>query len=324
MKRYRFLLICGFIFLVFSSSVKAQEKYPNRSIEVVVPFSAGGSADIATRTYTTELAQNLKARIIVVNRPGASGVTGAVYVVRAKKDGYTLFAGGMGNVSVVPLISSDTTFNPLKDLVPLGYFGDVPSVFAVKADSPFKTLKELIDYARKNPGKLKNSAGGLITASQFNLEILCSKNNINITTIPFVGGSDALVALLGGHVDMTSSSVTGLGPQIKAGKLRPLAIVANKRFPQFPDIPTTAELGYAYVSFKNWFGIFAATGTPQSALNVLIPAVEKTFKNPAVIDRAAGAYIVVDYMAPAEFKKHIESEIRLVETIVKDPRMQGK
>jgi tripartite-type tricarboxylate transporter receptor subunit TctC len=318
------LLVGGLIFFVLPGSVKALEKYPNRSIEVVVPFSAGGSADLATRTYTPELAQNLKTRIIVVNRPGASGVTGAVYVVRAKKDGYTLFAGGMGNVSVVPLISSDMAFNPLKDLVPVGYFGDVPSVFAVRADSPFKTLKELIDYARKNPGKLKNSDGGLMTASQFNLEILCTNNNINITTIPFVGGGDALVALLGGHVDMTSSSVTGLGPQIKAGKLRPLAIVANKRFPQFPDIPTTTELGYAYVSFKNWFGIFAASGTPQSALNVLVPAVEKTFKNPAVVERAAGAYIVVDYMGPVEFRKHVESEIHLVETIMKNPKMQGK
>jgi len=325
MKRGRWYgLVCGLTSLVFLVSAQAQEKYPNRAIELVIPYSPGGSHDLAARTYSDKLGQVLKVPITAVNRAGGAGVQGAIYVARAKKDGYTLFAGGQGPVVVGPLISVEATYDPLKDLFPLGYFGSTPSVFVVRTDSPIKSFGELVEYARKNPEKLTNAAGGLTTSSQFNLEILCARNNLKITTIPFKGGGEATVALLGGHVDMTSSGVLTLGPQIKVGKFRALAITSKKRFPDFPDIPTTAELGYPYLNFVLWVGVFAPAGLPQPILDVLVPTVAKVLKDPEVADRASAINLMVDYMGPEEFRKFLESEIRIVEKIVQDAGLKGK
>lgn len=322
---YRFLLLlCGFTVLFFSGTTQAQEKYPHRTIELVVPYSPGGSNDVAARIYTAKLSQLLKVPITVVNRGGGGGVQGSIYAAHAKKDGYTLLAGGQGTVVVAPLISTEATYDPLKDLTPLGYFGSVPSVFAVRNDAPFKSFGDLVEYARKNPGKLMNAAGGMATSSQFNLDILCAKNNLNITSVPFKGGGEATVALLGGHVDMTSSGVLTLGPQIRAGQLRALAITSKKRFPAFPDIPTTTELGYPDLNFVLWVGALAPSGLPQSVLNVLLPAVEKAFKDREVIDKASKAYFMADYKGPAAFRSLLESEISRVGKIVKDANLRDK
>ncbi len=170
MKRYRlFGVICGLTYLIFLGGVYAQEKYPNRRIELVVPFAPGGHADILARIYNEDLARALKVPITIVNRGGGAGIEGTSYVIRAKKDGYTLLAAPGTPLVIMPNISNEVTYDPLKDLIPLGYFASVPNVFVVKSDSPFKTLDELIEYARKNPGKLKNGVGGIGTEAYFNL-----------------------------------------------------------------------------------------------------------------------------------------------------------
>ncbi len=325
MVRYRVIgLFCGFTILFFLSHLQAQEKYPKRPVELVVPYTPGGQSDIMARIYTTKLGQVLKVPIILVNRGGAGGLQGVSYTVRAKKDGYTLLAGAQGPVVVMPIISTETTIDPLKDLLPLGYFGSAPSVFVVKNDSPFHSLNELVEYARKNPGKLKNAAPGLANSGQFNLNILCARNNINIATIPFKGGGDSMIALLGGHADMSAAGVGSLGAQIKAGTLRALAVTSKKRSPHFPNVPTTAEIGYPYVNIVGWVGLLAPTDIPQSVRNVLIPAIEKAFTDSEVIDRASAAYLMADYLGPADFRKFLDSEIRLVGKIVKDAGLQEK
>ena len=323
-ERRIFWLVCGFTFLYFLVRAQAQEKYPNRQIELVVAFAPGGSADIATRIYSDDLAQALKVPITVVNRAGGAGIQGTSYVVKAKKDGYTLFGSSGTPLVIMPAISKEVTYNPLKDLIPLGHFGFAPSVFAVRSDCPFKTLEELVEYARRNPGKLKNGAGGLGTESYINLEILSSKTKIKITTIPFKSGGEAMPALLGGHVDMSSNTLATIGPQIKAGKLRGLAISSKTRHSDFPNMPTTAELGYPEANFCVWFGTFAPAGVPQSVLNVLIPVLERVFKNPEVVDRAMKAGITVEYKGPEGLRKSMESEIRIVEKVAQEANLIEK
>jgi len=291
---------------------------------LVTPYAPGGSGDIGARIYSDEMAKILNVPITVVNRPGGSGVHGTIYVIKAKKDGYILLNGGSGAMVFVPIISKEATFDPLRDLVPLAHFSSVPSVFDVRSDSPFKTLNELIDYARKNPDKLKNATGGPSNPSYFNFKILCVKNNIKIPTVPFDSGGEALPALLGGHVDMSCQTITTEAPHIKAGKVRGLAITSKKRHPDFPNIPTTAELGYPYVNFQVWFGVFAATGVPQPVLNVLIPALERVFKNPEVIDKANRVNMPIEYMGPEEFRKFFESEINIVRKIAQDANLIKK
>lgn len=319
MKRYRFfLLVCGFIFLVFIGDVHAQEKYPNRPIELVVPFSPGGSGDIPARIYAQKLSENLKVPVVVVNRTAGGGIQGTNYVARAKKDGYTLLAMTSA-VWYEPIVTKEATWDASKDFFPLGCLGYIPHVYTVQFNSPFKSLAELVEYARRNPGKLKASYGGGRGAPGYlNFQLLLAKNNIKIPVIPYLGGADATLALLGGHVDMTFSGTLSQGPQIKAGKFRALAITSKKRDPHFPDVPTTAELGYPYMNLRLLSVAFAQGGTPQSVLKVLIPAFEKTFKDPEVIARATAAYLVVDYMGPEELRKLIVSEGDIVRKVVKE------
>ncbi len=309
--------VCFFFLSVWTGTGQCQEKYPSRPIELVTPWAAGGSGDVYTRLFSEDLSRLLKVPVNVVNRAGSTGVQGTSYVVRSKKDGYTLLSGGGAAISFMPVLSKEVTYDPLKDLIPLGDFVSVPSVFAVRSDSPLKTLEELIEYARQNPGKLKNAAGGLGTPSYFNLEILCAKNKVKITSIPFASGGEALPALLGGHVDMSSNTITTLGPQIKAGKLRALAITSKIRDPDYPDIPTTSELGYPEANFLVWLGVFAPAGVSKTVLDVLIPSLENVFKNPEVVQRAKKARFSVEYKGPEEFRKMIESEIETIKKVAK-------
>ncbi len=325
MKKGRFFWsVFGAICLLFPGGAGAEAPYPNRPIELVVPVTPGGVSDITVRTYSEELSRILKVPVILVNRAGGAGIQGTTYVLRARKDGYTLLAGSITLLVILPIISKEANYDPLKDLVPLGHFVSVPNVICVKSDSPFQTLNELVEYARKNPGKLKYGTSGLGSADYFNVEILCSKTNTKMTAIPFKGGGEALISLLGGHVDLTFQTLATNAAQLKAGKLRALAITAKTRDPGFPNIPTTAELGHPYPFLYPWFGAFAAAGLPKPALNTLVPAVEKAFKNPAVVERATKADLMVDYKGPAEFRKFIESQIRVVEKVAQDAKLIKK
>jgi len=319
-----FLLVLGLVFFVSLGGIQAQEKYPNRPIELVVPMTPGGVGDITVRIYSEELSRVLNVPITVVNRAGGAGIQGTSYVIRAKKDGYTLLAGSVTFVVILPIISKEATYDPLKDLVPIGHFVYVPNVLTVKNDSPFQTLNELIEYARKNPGKLKYGTSGIGSADYFNVEILCSKTNTKMTAIPFKGGGEALVSLLGGHVDLTFQTLATNSPQIKAGKIRALAITSKTRSPDFPNIPTTAELGHPYPFLDPWVGVFGPAGLPQPVLNVLVPALEKVFKNPEVVGRATKAALIVEYKDPEEFRKFIESQIQIVEKIAQDANLIKK
>jgi tripartite-type tricarboxylate transporter receptor subunit TctC len=319
-----FWLVCGLILFVFYGFCLAQDKYPSRPIELVAPFGAGGSADLAARAYSDDLSKLLKVPVNVVNRAGGTGIQGTTYVIKGKKDGYILLGTTGTPLMIMPAISKEVTYDPIKDLVPIGYFGLAPSVFAVRTDSPFKTMKELIEYARQNPGKLKSGSGGIGTESNFNLGILCHKEKIKITSVPFQSGGEVLPALLGGHVDMSSNTLATLGPQFKAGGLRGLGIATKKRHLEFPDIPTMIEMGHPEVNFSTWFGLFAPTGVPKQVVDVLVPAIEKVFNNPEVVQRATKLGIEVDYMDPAEFKAHMEIQMKVAENVARETNMQKK
>jgi tripartite-type tricarboxylate transporter receptor subunit TctC len=265
----------------------------------------------------------LKVPVNVVNRAGGSGVAGINYVVHAKNDGYSLLAGDQASVVISPLLMKEPPFDPLKDLVPMAYLGSSCSVFAVRSDSPITSLPALIDYAKKNPGKLNNAVAGFGTAGQFNTEILAARNGLNIVSIPFRSGPEAVVAVLGGHADIVSSSFITLGPHIRSGRIRALAVSSGRRFPAFPEISTTTEAGHPYVNIVYWGGaLFAPPGTPQRVLSVLVPALEKAFNDPQVIERARNAYIDVEYKNPADFRKYLEAEISRIAKIIGDSKLQ--
>ena len=297
--------------------------YAGRRIDIrlarstlVIPFAPGGNADLGARSYSDELAKNLKVPVTAVNRPGATGILGVKYVL-GKKDGYTLLASTDTPLIVMPVISREVNYDPLRDFIPLGYFGYVGCVFAVRNDSPFKTLSDLVEYARKNPGKLKNAAAGVGTESQFNLELLLHRQRVKITTVPFESGGEAIPPLLGGHVDMSSNSIAAVGPQVKAGAIRALAISSRKRHPDFPNVPTTIEAGFPEANLVVWQAMFAPAGVPKGVVEVLVPTVEKTFRNRDVIERATRTNMIVEYMGPAEVRKLLESGLSAIRTLAR-------
>jgi tripartite-type tricarboxylate transporter receptor subunit TctC len=326
MKEWRIYgLVCFLSLSIFCGTGQGQERYPARPIELVVPFAPGGSSDIAARVYSDELGHVLKTTINVVNRAGGGGIQGAAYVARANRDGYTLMAGSGASIVLAPVLKkSETPYDSLKDFIPLGHFVSVPTVFAVKADAPFKTLQELADYARKNPGKIKCGLGGVGNDSHFNLEIFCSKAKIKITGIPFKSGGESVTALLGGHVDMASNTLAALGPHIQGGKLRGLCITAKTRDPDFANIPTTNELGYPDVNFNIWQGAFAPSGIPPSVLNILVPAFKTVFTNADLAKVALKAQFAVEYLGPEDFRKMYEEQIKTAEKIAEEAKLIGK
>jgi tripartite-type tricarboxylate transporter receptor subunit TctC len=317
MKRWLFGGCIGMVaLLALTGAVQAQDQYPSRNIELVIPMGPGGTTDLLARIYADQLGKDLNTSITAVNRAGGTGIQGTTFVTRAKKDGYTLMIGSGAWLSYQPVVNKkEVPYDPLKDVIPLGFVASVPQVIAVSSDSPFKTLDELVEYARKNPGKLKNTVGGLLTESHFSIELLNYHKNIKITTVPFKSGAESMAALLGGHVDMASNTLPSLGPQIKAGKFRALSISAKTRHPDFPNIPTTAELGYPYVNLVPWWGLYAPAGVPQPVLNVLVTAVEKAFKNPEVAQRVTRLGFTAEYKGPEELRKYLEEETKTVRQI---------
>jgi tripartite-type tricarboxylate transporter receptor subunit TctC len=317
--RRLFWLVVAIGFLFYPAGVQAEEKYPSRPIELVVPMGPGGATDLSTRCYSDEFARELKVPVNVVNRAGGTGIQGATYVSKARKDGYTILASHAAPISTLPIINKKAVpYNPVKDFTPLGQFGYVASLIVVRSDSPFKTLKDLVEYARKNPGKLKSGQGGIGTASHFNQLILCAKNDINITSVPFQSGAESVTALLGGHVDMAANTLPAVAPHIKAGKLRGLSITTRKRSAELPDVPTTAEVGYPYFNFIGWYGLFAPAGVPQPVQDVLTRAFKKVVENPEVERRATKAGFEVDYKNPQEFREYVAEEIKITAKLAKD------
>jgi tripartite-type tricarboxylate transporter receptor subunit TctC len=323
MNRGFLLCLMGLVVLcAFYETGQTQDKYPSRSIELVIPFDPGGSSDIAARIYSDELGRTLNTTITAVNRPGGGGMQGAAYVAKAKKDGYTLLAGsGAGLVNGPVLRRKECPYDPSKDFFPLGNFVSTSTVFAVKSDSPFKTLADLKEFARKNPGKIKAGIGGVDNDSHFNLKLFESSNKIKITAIPFKGGGESLAAILGGHVDMASNTLSTFSENIKAGKLRALCVVSKTRYPDFPDVPTTLEIGEKEVNLSSWQGVFVTGGVPQNVINVLVPAFEKIFRNPELQKMAEKAQFRPDYMGPEEYRTFIEMCTQKVEAMAKEANL---
>jgi tripartite-type tricarboxylate transporter receptor subunit TctC len=324
LKRMISLAIEISLLFFLGGGVFGQDKYPSRPIELVVAFGPGGSVDLSARMYGEELSKALKVPVTVVNRAGGTGIQGTSYVARSRKDGYTLLQGATQSIVLLPIISNEVNYDPQKDFIPLAHFASVPSVLVVRNESPFKTLDDVIDYARKNPGKLNNGGTGFGSESQFNLDILCIRNKIQINSIPFKGGGEVLSTIVGGHVDLSFLALPTMGPQIKAGKLRGLAVTSKTRHPDFPQILTTAELGHPYVDFSIGIGVFAPAGVPKSVLNVLVPTLENIFKNPEIVQRATNAGFSVAYMGPQEFQTFIDSRRQVYEKVAHEVGLAKK
>lgn len=295
----------------------AQEKYPARDIEVIVPFAAGGVLDLTTRIFAEELSKVLKVTIVPTNKPGATGTIGTIFVLKAKKDGYTLLANSISGMVIAHFVLPDVPFVTLKDFIPVTTIAVAPNTIVVKNDSPFKSFEDLIDFAKKNPGKLTYGSAGTGSDVHLVMEQLQDAAKIKLSHVPFKGGGEVLPAVLGGHVDFGSMTLTTAASNLKAGTIRGLVSGSEKRVSIFPNLPTYREKGYPQHFIGFWNGLFAPAGTPKSAIDVLSSASEKVLKSKAFMSRVEDLGASAEYKNPAEFRKFIEEEEKILGTIVK-------
>lgn len=296
--------------VLFAPLVSPAERYPDRPIQLVIPNAAGSSMDLGGRMIAVELEKILGTNIIPTNKPGAGTVLGTDTVIRGKKDGYTLLYNDLQSALIIaPIINPEVVhFDPSKDVEPLGFHFLFPNTITVRSDAPWKTFLELIEYAKKNPGKARFSTMGIGTLPHLLLEMIQAITGTQFTHIPFKGGESVVTAVLGGHVEGTCHSLAGVKPHVDGGKLR--VLLFNTKMPAFPEIPTITELGYKENLPVAGFGLYAPAGIPEEARKVLVPAVEKAIKNTQ--PKVEAMWGVIQYKSPSEQRKMWEEQYQRI------------
>lgn len=300
-------LIGALIFFAVAHAAIAQTNgVPNGAIRIVVPVSPGGTVDIVTRSVAAGLQQALGKSVIVENRTGGSGVPATLNVIHARPDGTVLYMGTIGTVAVNPHLMRKAPYDPIHDLVPISLVADVPGVLVVSSSSPFNSVNDLIQYAKKNPGKLNYGSSGNGTSSHMSAELFKQDAGIDITHVPYPGATQAVLDLMGGQVQLFFDNIITALPQIKAGKLKALAVTASKRSRYMPDVPTISESGVPGYNVTGWLGLMAPVGTPDAVVRRISTEVQKMVRTPAMQAQIVGAETIGS--TPEEFAKYLKEE----------------
>ena len=287
----------------------AQEPYPSRAITLVVPFPPGGVADIIGRPVAEAMSGHLKVPVVVENKSGAGGGIGMAYVAKAKPDGYTLLLA-LSSISILPEADKVTGRAPMyqfSQLTPIARFTADPTVLAVRADSPWKTLAEFVADAKRRPGAITFGSSGNYGTMHVPMEMLAADAGIRLLHVPYQGAGPAVVALLGGNVDALSTGPSTVIQHVKAGRLRILASWGDKRLASLPDVPTLTELGYPVV-FTQWTALFAPAGAPADALGKLRDAARAAASDPKFVAAMATVETPIQYLDAPEMQRFWEAD----------------
>ena len=295
---------------VSAMAADAAASFPgDRPITLVVPLAAGSTADILARSIQPGLSQQLGQTVVVENKPGASGGIAAQAVARAKPDGYTLLLQYSGFQVITPHVTPTSGWDPIKDFAPVANVLSAPQVVVVRPDLPIKSLKDLVAYAKANPGKLNYASSGNGSLQQVATELLNQMAGTQITHIPYKGTGPALNDLLGGAVDMTITTPPPLLGQIAAGKLRALAVTGNTRLASLPDVPTAAEAGYPDLIVSSWFAMYAPKDTPAPVVDKIAGEIQKIMQTDAFRQKAAEQGAEAEFMGPKALGDYTQAEL---------------
>jgi tripartite-type tricarboxylate transporter receptor subunit TctC len=295
--------------------LSAQESFPSRPITMIVPFPPGGVADIVGRPLAAAMEKNLKQPVVVVNREGAGGAIGMAAAAKSAPDGYTILMG-LSSISIFPVsdrINGKAPAYDMKDFAPIALVTSDPTVLVVRADSPYRTLKDFVDAAKASPGKINYSSSGVYGTLHVSMEIFANAAGIKLFHIPYKGGGPAVTALLGGQVEALASGPAAAIGQIKGGKMRALASWSTERLALLPEIPTFKELGYD-AEFYIWSGVFVPAATPPALVSRLRAAVKEAANSQefkATMDKVSTP---VSYLDAPEFQKFWERDARRLAT----------
>jgi tripartite-type tricarboxylate transporter receptor subunit TctC len=309
------------VLLVLAGMSGAQaEDYPARTVTMIVPFAAGGPADVTGRIVADIFTRHLGQKFVVENAVGAGGTIGTLRAARAAPDGYTILSGHMGTNALASAFYPNLGYDPQKDFEPIGLSAEFPEMLVVRKDFPANNLKEFIAYAKANESKLNVGHAGLGSVSYIGCLLLNAAIGIKPTMVPFTGTAPVLNAMLGGEIDYECDPVLGTLAHVRAGNLKALAIAAKKRNPMLPDVPTSYEQGLPEFDCAPFYGVFAPSGTPKPIIDRLVEALNKGLSEESVQKRLAdlGAELVEpDRRGPKALADLVRSETARLMPILK-------
>ena len=302
--------------LLALTTMAAAQEYPTKPVRLIIPFPPGGSNDVVGRVFAQQMSENLGKQVVVDNRgAGAGGIVGTEVVANSPKDGYTI-----GIISLAHAVNPwlyKLPYDPIKGFTPVGILGSGPAVLSVNPDLPVHSVKELVDLAKKEPGKLQYASAGIGSFQHLAAELFKLVAKVDILHIPFKGGGPAMIDVMGGHTKVLFSSLVQTTPHLRSGKLRGLGIASAKRNPVVPDLPPVAEAVPRYEAV-NWWGIVVPAGTPAPIVERLHKAIEAAQNSPELQKQFANEGAEVIKMSSTEFGAYMVSEMNKWERVVKE------
>ena len=319
--RRRHLIVSSAAAALCPTALWAQAGWPTKPVRIVVPFTAGGTTDILARALAPELGKAFGQTFIVDNKPGAGGNLGADAIAKSAPDGYNLLMGTVGTHAINASLYPKMSFDPVRDFAPISLVAGVPNVLVMnpaKAEANhINSVADLIRYAKANPGKLNMASSGNGTSIHLSGELFKSMTGTYMLHFPYRGSGPALLDLIGGTMDLMFDNLPSALPQIKAGKLKALAVTSATRSAAVPDLPTIAEAGVKGFEASSWFGLLAPAGTPADIVNRIQQETAKALQSPALKERLLSQGAIPSGNTPAEFTKFIAAETAKWAQVVK-------
>ncbi len=294
---------------------RAQSDYPNRPIRMVVGFAAGGGNDIFARLVGAKLGEIIGQTIVIENKPGAAGRLSAEYVAHQPADGYTLLVGASGAMSIGPAIYSDLQYQTTKTFVPLAMIGNFPLIMVIGADNPSNNVKEFVEWMKQHPDKANYASSS--PAFTITTELLKLKTGMPGVDIPYKSSNEMILSVISGQTAMTIADGPPTVPQVKAGKVKALAVTGAERSAELPDTPSMAEAGYPSVDVQLWSGVFTPAATPPAIVAKLEKALDQAIHDPGVSQKLKAMAVNPGGATPEQFRRIIESDIVKFGDVVK-------
>ena len=321
MRRRAYGVLAGCGALLLTTVVLAADVYPAKLVKIVVPFAAGGSTDLLTRSVAQQLSEIWKRPVVVENRAGGGGIVGSEYVMKSPADGYTLLLGTNTTHAVAATLYSKLPYDLRRDFAPITEIASIPLILSVHPSIPVKSVKELVALARAKPGDL-NFGGGTGAAAHMAMELFESMAQIKMMHVPYKGSGPAMIDLLGGHLSLGFDALMTTLPYAQTGKLRTLAASSAKRSPVAPQIPTVAESGYPGYEAILWFGLFAPAGTPADVVRKINEDTARGLVAPKMRETLASQGLDIIASSPADFTVRVDREIVKWRKVILDARIK--